>query len=83
MAAPTKRLEELVLLGQLDHGSNPVLEWMARNVTVKRDPAGNMKMDKEKSGEKIDGMVALAMARAVAGTFEAKPEPKYQMLVFG
>ncbi len=68
MQAPTKRLLEIVLNRELAHGGNPVLRWMASNVMVKMDPAGNMKPDKEKSREKIDGIVALIMAlgRAIA-----------------
>lgn len=62
MAAPTKELERLVLAALLLHGGNPVLRWMMSNVTVRLDPAGNMKPDKEKSSEKIDGIVALIMA---------------------
>ncbi len=61
MAAPTKELERLVLSGELDHLNNPVLRWMASNVSLKLDPAGNMKPDKSKSTEKIDGIVATIM----------------------
>ena len=35
---------------------------MMDNVYVKTDPAGNIKMDKEKSTERIDGAVATVMA---------------------
>lgn len=62
MAAPTKELERLVIGGQLKHNGDPVLRWMASNVTVKQDPAGNIKPDKSKSSDKIDGIVALVMA---------------------
>jgi phage terminase large subunit-like protein len=62
MAAPTKRLLELVLAGELAHDGNAVLRWMASNVIVKMDPAGNCKPDKSKSREKIDGIVGLIMA---------------------
>jgi phage terminase large subunit-like protein len=62
MAAPTKRLLELVMTGQLAHGGNPVLRWMASNVVAAMDPAGNIKPDKARSREKIDGIVALIMA---------------------
>ena len=41
---------------------NPVLYWMLDNIYVRTDPAGNIKPDKEKSTEKIDGAVALIMA---------------------
>jgi phage terminase large subunit-like protein len=62
MNSPVKRLMELVLTGELAHGGNPVLRWMASNCMAATDPAGNIKLDKSKSREKIDGMVALAMA---------------------
>jgi phage terminase large subunit-like protein len=66
MYAPTKRLLEMVLSGELAHGGNPVLRWMASNVIVQTDPAGNIKPDKGRSREKIDGIVALCMAKSVA-----------------
>ncbi len=62
MAAPTKELGRLITGKELQHGDNPVLSWMASNMTVKQDAAGNLKPDKEKSTEKIDGIVALIMA---------------------
>ena len=62
MSAPAKELEKLVVSGKLRHGANPVLRWMASNVCVRQDPAGNLKPDKASSGEKIDGIVALCMA---------------------
>ena len=62
MNSPVKRLMELVLTGELAHGGDPVLRWMASNCMAATDPAGNIKLDKSKSREKIDGMVALAMA---------------------
>lgn len=61
MSSPTKELLNLVLKKQLHHGKNPVLRWMADNVSVKQDPAGNIKPDKQKSREKIDGIVATIM----------------------
>lgn len=66
MSAPTKELERLVIAGQLAHGNNPALAWMAANLVILTDPAGNIKPDKSKSIEKIDGMVALIMALARA-----------------
>ena len=62
MSAPTKELEKLLLGGRVAHSGNPVLRWMASNVSVRQDPAGNLKPDKSKSTEKIDGIVALCMA---------------------
>ena len=62
MSPPTKELMNLVLSGKLKHNGHPVLRWMMDNVCVRSDPAGNIKMDKAKSTEKIDGAVALVMA---------------------
>lgn len=62
MSAPTKELLRLVLAGELAHGANPVLRWMADNVTTEQDAAGNVKPSKAKSREKIDGIVASIMA---------------------
>lgn len=62
MSPPTKELYKLTLENKIAHSGNPVLRWMMDNVYVKTDPAGNIKMDKEKSTERIDGAVALVMA---------------------
>lgn len=62
MSQPTRQLEKLAVDGKFNHAGNPVMRWMCSNVAVRNDPAGNIKMDKEKSQNKIDGMVALAMA---------------------
>ena len=62
MSPPTKELMKLTLEKKIAHGGHPVLRWMMDNIFIKRDPAGNIKPDKEKSTEKIDGAVALIMA---------------------
>lgn len=62
MATPMKELERRLLARKIRHGGNPVLRWMAGNVAVKQDPAGNLKPDKAASQSKIDGIVALVMA---------------------
>ena len=62
MSPPTKELMRLVLEHKLCHGGHPVLRWNMDNAYVRTDPAGNLKLDKEKSTEKIDGVVALVMA---------------------
>lgn len=62
MSAPTKELLNLVMATRLHHGGNPVLRWMADNMVVSTDAAANLKPNKEKSTEKIDGMVALIMS---------------------
>ena len=62
MSPPTKELMKLTLEKKLIHGGHPILRWNMDNVFIKTDPAGNIKADKEKSTEKIDGVVATIMA---------------------
>lgn len=62
MSTPTKMFYELLMKGEMIHGGNPVLRWMAGNVVVEQDPAGNIKVTKAKSKDKIDGIVASIMA---------------------
>ena len=62
MSPPTKELMKLVLEKRIAHGGHPVLRWMMDNIYIRTDPAGNIKADKERSTEKIDGAVATIMA---------------------
>lgn len=61
MSPPTKELMNLVLEGRIAHGGHPVLRWNMDNICIRKDPAGNIKVDKEKSTEKIDGAVSVIM----------------------
>lgn len=84
MAVPTKKFLDLVTARRLHHGGNPVLRWMANNVVLRRDAAGNCKVDKEKSKQKVDGIVALIMALDRCERHAAMPPPpKFQAFVFG
>jgi phage terminase large subunit-like protein len=77
LAASTAELKRLVISRALRHGGHPVLRWNASNVAVRQDPAANLKPDKERSRERIDGVSALvnALGRALlrdrAGTIYA------------
>jgi len=82
MSGPTKELEKMIIGGQIAHGGNPVLRWMVSNVAVKQDPAGNLKPDKSKSTDRIDGVVALVMAIGRATLAQPK-KPKYQSFFVG
>jgi phage terminase large subunit-like protein len=62
MSSPTKELMNMVLAKKIHHGGNPVLRWNVDNLVVTQDPAGNLKPDKAKATQKIDGCVALIMA---------------------
>lgn len=59
--APTKEFEAMLLREVIDHGSNPVLRWMAGNLSVQRDKNENMMPTKQHSRGRIDGMTALIM----------------------
>lgn len=72
MSPALRDLEADILEGKIVHGNQPVLAFCAQNAVVTSDPAGNRKLDKAKATGRIDGMVALAMARAAAGTYEAE-----------
>lgn len=65
MSEPTKRIEADVTAAKVDLMRNPVIRWMFRNVVIYRDANDNIKMDKKRSIEKIDGVVA--MANAIGG----------------
>jgi phage terminase large subunit-like protein len=84
MAVPTKKFLDLVAARRLHHAGHPILRWMANNVVLRRDSAGNSKVDKEKSQQKVDGIVACVMAidrceRHAA----APPPPKFQAIIYG
>ncbi|MEI7705862.1 MAG: terminase TerL endonuclease subunit [Deltaproteobacteria bacterium] len=62
MSEPSKTFETLVVGHKLRTGGNPVMSWCAGNAVISTDPAGNIKPDKSKAAEKIDGIVAAIMA---------------------
>lgn len=66
MSPALRNLESLLLNEKLRHSNHPVLTMCAANAVVKMDEAGNRKLDKKRSRGRIDGMVSLAMAAAVA-----------------
>jgi phage terminase large subunit-like protein len=68
MSPALRDLEGALLEGKIRHGDHPVLSMCAANAIVASDPAGNRKLDKKRASGRIDGMVGLAMAIAVAPT---------------
>lgn len=62
MSPPTKELMNLTLQKRIIHNGHPVLRWNMDNICIRTDPAGNIKADKAKSTEKIDGAIATIMA---------------------
>jgi phage terminase large subunit-like protein len=81
MSPALRDLESDLLAGKIVHGNHPVLTMCASNAVVSMDPAGNRKLDKKRARGRIDGMVALTMARAVAATEDLAPEPIYQLFI--
>lgn len=77
MSEPMKELEVLVKSKRLHHGDNPVLNWMASNVTAKEDKNENIFPDKEAKENKIDGIVATitALGRAIFYEGDQQPTP--------
>ena len=72
MSAPTKEVERLMSESRIIHNGDPVMRWMIGNTTIKLDPSANAKPDKEKSGDKIDGVVAMIMAIGQAMTDQSQ-----------
>ena len=62
LSEPSKELEKLVVSRRLRHGQHPVLTWMASRCSISMDPAGNIKPDRKKSRDRIDGIAATVMA---------------------
>ena len=77
MSAPAKETEALIHSQRLRHNNNPLLNWMAGNVAIELDAAGNIKPSKKASTKRIDGIVALVMAIA-RGSLCAQHKSIYQ-----
>ena len=73
MTAPTRRLEALVVDGKVRFGLNPLVGWQLGNAAVQTDPAGNLKVSKAKSTERVDAVVATIMAVGVHMGESMKP----------
>ena len=73
MSAPTKELLRQIAAGSYRHGGNPALRWQASQVVCRSDPAGNLKIDKSRSADKVDGLVAAVMALDRASRHVGKP----------
>jgi phage terminase large subunit-like protein len=83
MSAPLKEVERLVLASTLEapllrHGGNKVARWMVDNLRVAMDASGNLKPDKARSMDKIDGVSALVTGMAVALGAEAPKQSIYE-----
>lgn len=77
MSAPTKEFERLVKTREIKHDGNLVTRWMMGNICLKRDPADNIKIDKSKSGDKVDGPVSIVMALGTYLQEDGKPTEEF------
>jgi phage terminase large subunit-like protein len=66
LSSATKALEGLVLEGKLRHGGHPILKWCASNAVVRQDANENLRVVKDKSPDRIDGISATVSALSVA-----------------
>ena len=80
MSSPAKEFERLIVDADLVHDGNPVLRWMASNVAIEPDAAGNIKPSKAKSTERIDGIVATVMG---LGVMAIETQPNWSMADIG
>jgi len=81
MSFPSKEFEKAALQGKLCHGGDEVLRWMMGNVNLRIDPSGNIKPDKAKSGDKIDGVVAAVMGIGEALTFTEDDDSSFEFFM--
>jgi phage terminase large subunit-like protein len=81
LSAPTKDWLARIAAGKIRHGGNPVLRWMASNLVVTQDSGGNLKPDKDKSTERIDGQAAAITALARLNGREPEDEVEAAILL--
>ncbi len=62
MSPPSKEFEKLIATGMVEHGGNKLLRWCASNATIETDAQGNIKPSKNKSRQRIDGIIACIIA---------------------
>ena len=79
MAGPCQELERRLLEKKINHGGNPVLRFMADNVSVSTDPAGNLKPNKATSQGKIDGIIGILLC--LDRLLRTRPRPTIKMPV--
>lgn len=77
MGSPTQEIERLIVAGDIQHNGCPVLTWNFTNCIVSKDPAGNLKPDKAKSVDRIDGAVASIIALGMYLNREEKKTNPY------
>lgn len=78
LGGPSQRLEDMVGATALDHGGDPVLRWMSRNVAIRYDENMNFMPAKKRSPESIDGIMSLVIALATQMAGEGEGPSVYE-----
>jgi len=83
ISPPTKEFERMVFCDdpEILHDGNPVMEWMIGNVVIKSNSEGDIRPDKEKSEEKIDGVMSTILSIEQLlywSKLDTKPKSKYE-----
>ena len=76
MSPAIDAIEVSILEREFVHDGNPVLTWCFSNAMAISDPAGNRKLDKSKARFRIDGAVAVTMAKGLKARDMAKEPGK-------
>lgn len=61
MNEPCRKLETMITNGEFFHGDNPVMNWMVNNAMAVSNNLNQMRVDKAKCSDKVDGIVSLLM----------------------
>ena len=77
MASPTAEFERLIVGNHIRHIGCPILSWNISNTIVTKDAAGNLKPDKARSIDRIDGVVAAIIALGMSMRTEEKKKNPY------
>jgi phage terminase large subunit-like protein len=75
LSAPTKALEAAILSKKLKHDGHPVLSDHIANAAIESDAAGNVKLSKKASTERIDAAIALVCAVDLLNRDSHAPPP--------
>lgn len=71
MSPRIEAFEGQLMEGRIRHGSHPLLNLGAGQAIATKDPSGNRKLDKSKSNQRIDVLVAAVMASVEAESVQA------------
>ena len=80
MGPAVAELLRLVKGNRIQHGGHEILRWNVGNAQALADAAGNLKIDKSDPKERVDGIVALAMATARAQAYYGGSKPRQSIL---